>query len=116
MPDQPPTGLTPSQVAILERFLRAGFTFLTLERYARYLAVEKNGFVALIDPSSGKLTQFSQVGYRIGDGIGMLVDVPEGKAFVWHNEKVLATETLLAAYEDFRRELHDLLNSPTQQE
>ncbi len=116
MPDQPPTGLTPSQLATLERFLRAGFRFLTLERYARYLAVEKNGFVALIDPASGKLTQFSQVGYRIGDGIGMLVEAPEEKAFVWHNEKVPATKALLATYDDFRRELQDVLNTPPRQQ
>jgi hypothetical protein len=102
--------LTPKQVATLERFLRAGFTFVTLERYARYLGVEKNGFIALLDPSGGKLTIFSQVGYRIGDGIAMLVVRRGGKAFVWKDQAVAATPELLAAYEQFKGELESLLH------
>jgi hypothetical protein len=104
------SGLNPVQVTILERFLRAGFRFLTLERYARYLAVEKNGFVALLDSSGGKLTLFSQVGYLMGDGIGMLVESPEGKAFVHHQQSVPATAELIAVYEQFKNELRELLD------
>ena len=103
--------LTPTQVATLERFLRAGFTFVTLERYARYLGVEKDGFIALLDPASGKLTVFSQVGYRLGDGIGMLVDRGAGKAFVWKEQAVDATPELLAAYDRFKAELEEVLQA-----
>jgi len=105
----PEPNLTPTQVATLERFLRSGFTFVTLERYARYLGVEKNGFIALLDASGGKLTVFSQVGYRMGDDIGMLVERGEGKAFVWKEQAVDATPELLAAYDRFKGELDDLL-------
>ncbi len=101
--------LTPTQVATLEQFLRAGFTFVTLERYARYLGVEKNGFIALLDPVGGKLTVFSQVGYRMGDGIGMLVERGEGKAFVWKDHVIAATPELLAAYDRFKTELGEHL-------
>jgi hypothetical protein len=106
--------LTPAQVKILEGFLRSGFRFLTFERYARYLAVEKNGFVALLDPSGGKPVLFSQAGYLMGDGVGMLVDKPEGKAFVWHSQTVRATAELLSAYEQFKAELCDLLGRQTE--
>jgi hypothetical protein len=102
--------LTPGQVKVLERLLRSDFRFLTIERYERYLAVEKNGFVALLDPAGGRFTLYSQIGYRIGEGIGMLVEGPSGKAFVWHQEAVPASSELLAAYERIRRELNDLLN------
>jgi hypothetical protein len=101
---------TPKQVGILEKLVRAGFTFVTLERYARYLAVEKNGFVALLDPAGGKLALFSQVGYRMGEGIGMLLENPKGKAFVYHQQSIPATEELLTAYDRFKRELSDLLH------
>jgi hypothetical protein len=104
------SGLNPTQVAILERFLRAGFRFLTIERYARYLAVEKNGFVALLDPSAGKPALYSQIGYLMGDGIGMLVERPEGKAFVCHEQSVPATAELVARYEQFKTELRELLD------
>lgn len=106
MPDQP---LTPAQIKVIESLLRAGFRFLTLERYERYLAAEKNGFAALLDPSGGKLAVFSQAGYLMGEGIGMLLEEPSGKYFVYHGQRIRATSDLLAAYEDFKRELGELL-------
>jgi hypothetical protein len=106
----PESDLTSTQIATLERFLRAGFAFVTMERYARYLGVEKNGFIALLDPSGGKLTVFSQVGYRLGEGVAMLVEREAGKAFVWKDQSVAATPELLAAYEKFKEELEKLLH------
>ncbi len=107
------TGLTPGQAKILERLLRRGFRFVTFERYARHIAVEKDCFVALLDPAGGRLQVFSQVGYLIGDGIGMLVERPDGRAFVCHNQSVPATDELLARYEEFKGQLSELLNAPT---
>lgn len=89
----------------LEELLKAGYRFVTFERYARYLAVEKEGFVALLDSSGGKLKMFGQVGYRMGDEIGMLVEQREGKAFVCHGTSVAATPELLAAYSRVKTEL-----------
>ena len=102
--------LTAAQVESLERFLRAGFRFVTFERYARYVAVEKSGFVALLDPSGGKVSLFSQAGYLMDEGIGMLVSKPEGPAFVYHDHSVPATAKLLHAYEQLKSELHELLD------
>jgi hypothetical protein len=113
MTNLPPIGLTPGQISTLEKLLRAGFRLVTFERYARYLAVEKDGFVALFDPAGGRLALFSQVGYRLGEGIGMLVETASGNAFVWHNESVPASDELLAAYKKFRLELQELLSPPT---
>ena len=101
--------LTPAQVAVLERFLKAGFKFVTLEHVERYLAVEKEGFVALLDPSDSRLNLFGQVGYRMGRGIGMLVERGAGKAFVWKSQSVPATPQLVAAYERFKAEVKVLL-------
>ena len=101
--------LTPAQVAILERFLLAGFRFVTFERYARYIAVEKGGFVALLDPGGGKVALFGQAGYLMDEGIGMLMAKPEGQAFVYHNLSIPVTAELLSAYEHFRTEVRELL-------
>ena len=101
--------LTPPQVAVLEKFLQTGFSFVTLEHVERYLGVEKEGFVALLDPSAGRLNLFGQAGYRMARGIGMLVERGAGKAFVWKNESVVATPELLATYERFRNEVKALL-------
>jgi len=101
--------LTANQVAILERFLEAGFTLRTLDHLERYLAVEKSGFVALLDPSSERLTLFGQVGYRMGKNIGMLVERGAGKCFVWKNESLPASPELLAGYEQFKSDVERLL-------
>lgn len=102
-------GLAPGQISALEKLFKAGFKPVTIERLERYLAVEKDGFVALLEPAEGKLKVFGQAGYRMGEGIGMLVDAKRGKAFVWHQETVPATPDLLAGYERFREELRVLL-------
>jgi hypothetical protein len=101
--------LTPSQIRVLEKLLRAGFRFLTLPRYERYIAVEREGFVWLMDPGRGELGLFGQAGYLMGDGLAMLVERGAAKAFVCHEQSVAATPQLLAAYERFRVELGNLL-------
>jgi len=102
--------LNPEQVAVLQSFLKAGFHFVTFERYARYLGVERDGFVALLETGAGSIKQFGQVGYHVGEGIAMLVERAEGKAFVWKGETVAATPELLAGYQRFRVDLERLLN------
>jgi hypothetical protein len=104
-----PKELSPEQVAILESLLKAGFKFVTFERYARYLGVERDGFVALLETGEGKVKLFGQVGYHMGEAIAMLVERAEGKAFVWKGESVAATPELLAAYERFKSDLRRLL-------
>jgi len=109
MLDAQPKELSPSQAAALESLLRAGFRFVTFERYARYLAVERERFVALLETGEGKVKLFGQVGYHVGEGIAMLVERGEGKAFVWKGECVPATPELLAGYERTQADLQQLL-------
>jgi hypothetical protein len=109
MPDPGPT-LTPAQKATLERLLGAGFSFMTFERYARYVGVRKERFVALLDPAEGDIRLFSQAGLLMGEGIGMLVRQGGRQAFVWKEQAVEATPELLEAYERFRQELQSLLS------
>ena len=56
MLDAQPKELSPSQVVVLESLLRTGFRFVTFERYGRYLAVERERFVALLETGEGKVT------------------------------------------------------------
>jgi len=98
-------GLSHRQVAALEQILRAGYRFLSLERFARYLSVEKDGFIALLDTSNGRVSVFGQVGYRVGEGIAVLVEGARGPAFVWKNELVAATPELIESYERIKTEL-----------
>jgi hypothetical protein len=109
MLDTPSKELSPNQVRALESLLQARFRFLTFERYARYPAVEREGFVALLDVSGGKVQVFGQVGYHVGEGIGMLLEKGGGKEFVWKGQSLTATPELLAAYERTKLDLRRLL-------
>jgi hypothetical protein len=93
----------------LERILKAGFRFVTVERAERYLGVEREGFVALLEPTDGRIKPFGQAGYLMGAGIGMLVERGESKCFVWHSQSMAATPEILADYENFKRELRKIL-------
>jgi len=110
MLDPPASELTSNQVRTLESLLQAGFKFVTFERYARYPAVEREGFVALLDITGGNVKVFGQVGYHVGEGIGMLVEKGQRKAFVWKSQSVTATPELVAAYERIKLDLRRLLN------
>ncbi len=114
MSENPPLELTPAQIAVLQGLLKAGFEFVQLPHVVRYLPVQKNGFVALLDPSAGKLDILGQPGYRIGDGVGVLVEKKDEKAFVWKAQFVPATPALLQGFERFKEELKALLVGPLQ--
>lgn len=107
--------LAPAQIATLKKLATAGFEFVTLPHVERYLGVEKEGFVALLEPAEGQLRVFGQAGRRMGEGMGMPVEREGRKAFVWHHEEVAATPELLAGYERFRNELRALLDRGSRQ-
>jgi len=115
MLDTPPNELSPDQAHTLEALLRAGFRFVTFERYARYPAVEREGFVALLDISGGNVKLFGQVGYHLGEGIAMLVDRGADKAFVWKSESLPATPELLGRYEETKADLRRLMDGAAQE-
>jgi len=114
VPEISPLPLSPSQIAHLESLLKAGYRFAAFEQFARYPAVEKAGFVALLDISGDKVRQFGSVGYHLGNGIGVLVEHAGGKAFVWKNESKEATAELLATYANVKKELAGLLTESVQ--
>jgi len=115
IPDGQTNELSPNQVRALESLLLAGFRFVTFERYARYPAVEREGFVTLLDISGENVKLFGQVGYHVGDGIGMLVEKGPVKAFVWKSQSVTATPELLSAYERIKLDLRRLLHGSAEE-
>ena len=103
--------LTQGQARVLQRLLQAGFQFANIEHVARHIIVEKAGFIALLDPAGGELKLFGQLGYRVGDGIGMLVERGGKSIFVWKKQEVEATPDLLTVYERVRTELKEILEA-----
>jgi hypothetical protein len=103
--------LTQGQARILQKLLQAGFQFASIGHVARHIVVEKAGFIALLDPADGQLRIFGQMGYRVGDGIGMLMEQGSRRAFVWKKESMAATSELLGSYERVKSELTEILNT-----
>ena len=102
----------PEHLKILERFQESGFEFVRYERFADYLAATKDGFVALLEPAADGWQVFGQPGYRFPDGIGMLVEDPRGKKFVFHQKMITADRMILERFQAFKRDLVDLLGEP----
>jgi len=109
MPESQSFDLTPAQIKTLQRLLESGFQFVPMERITRHVVVEKNRFVALLDPGEGKLKLFGEIGYRFDDGIGVLVKRGGKQAFVCKTEAVPATPVLLSAYSRVKKELAEIL-------
>jgi hypothetical protein len=103
--------LSSAQIATLEKLAAAGFKFVTMPHVERYLAVEKEGFVALLEPVEERLRIFGQVGLHMGEGMGMLLEREGQQLFVWHEQTVAATPELLVRYDRFRAELRFLLET-----
>lgn len=103
--------LNSDQLKRLQKLLQSGFRPATLDRYQRLVGIERDGFIVLLDLSEGNVRAFSQPGYRIGEGIGMLVERDGGQAFVWHDQSVPATAELLETYRRFRAEVESALKS-----
>ena len=103
--------LSPRQIAKLESLLRADFKLVSFERFERYPAVEKEGFVALLELDGEKVRRFGTVGYHLGNGIAVLVERAGKKMFVWKNESVVATPDIMANYARVKSELDHLLNA-----
>lgn len=106
--------LSENQRAALERLLRAGFRFMTLERVERHLAAERDGFVALLDLSGSQVQLFGQIGRAMRGGLGMLIEQQGRKVFVCHEEVVEASDDLLNRYAQFKAELCRLLGDEAQ--
>ena len=113
--DASPSTLTSTQVSCLERLAKAGFQFITFEQFARYPAVERDRFVALLDISRGRVRLFGTIGYHLGSGIGVLLERSGVRSFVWKNESLVATPELLAAYGSVKIELDELLRENVEQ-
>ena len=107
--------LAPEQVATMNRLQSAGFDCATLAEVERYLAVEKDGFAALLEPIEGGFRIFGQIGFRMGESLGILVEQEGRQVFVYQEKVVDATPEMIEPYHHFRAELQSLLKEGRKQ-
>lgn len=93
----------------LQRLYLAGFDLETFERFPKAIGVLRDGCVAFLVPGPDGLQILGNVGLRMGESLGPLVERNGRKVFVHKQEIIEATPEKVAALERFRSDLKSIL-------
>jgi len=99
--------MDPSQQ--LARLYQAGFDIQTFERFPRAVGVVRDNCIALLETTPEGLKIAATPGWRVGEGIGVLVQQGGRQVFQYKSETVEATPERLETLRRFREELEKLL-------
>jgi hypothetical protein len=99
----------PDPAEQLQRIYLAGFEFQTFDRFPKCVGVVRDRCIALLVPSPEGLDMLGIPGWRMGDAIGVLVEMGGRQVFQARQEIVEATPERLEALGRFRRDLQSLL-------
>lgn len=93
----------------LQRIYLAGFELQTFDRFPKCIGVVRDGCVALLVPGADGLQVLGSPGWRMGEAIGVLVEMNERQVFQYKQEIVEATPERLEKLWRFKEELKLLL-------
>jgi hypothetical protein len=93
----------------LQRLYMAGFELEAFERFPKAIGVIRAGYIAFLVPGPDGLQILGNVGRRMGDSLGPLVERGGRKLFLHKQEEIEATEEMIAELEQFRVDLKRLL-------
>ncbi len=87
----------------------AGFELETFERFPKAVGVLRAGYIAFLVPGPDGLQILGNVGRRMGESLGPLVERGGRKIFVHKQEEIAATDEMITQLEQFRSDLKRLL-------
>jgi hypothetical protein len=93
----------------LQRLYVAGFELETFERFPKAIGVIRAGYIAFLVPGPDGLQILGNVGRRMGESLGPLVERGGRKVFLHKLEEIEATEEMIAELEQFRTDLKRVL-------
>jgi hypothetical protein len=94
----------------LQRLYMAGFELQTFERFPQAIGVTKNGYIAFLIPGGPEGLQIlGNVGRRMGESLGPLVERNDRAVFLHKQEIIEATSEMIAELNAFKSELKSLL-------
>ena len=99
----------------LARLYQAGFEIQKLERFPRGVCVLRGECVAVLEPRPEGLTLIGSAGWRIGEGIGVLVEKDGRQVFQSKDQIIEATAARLRALRQFEADLRRLLSPESTQ-
>jgi len=100
----------PDSAEQLQRLYMAGFELETFERFPKAIGVLRAGYVAFLVPGPDGLQILGNVGRRMGESLGPLVERGGRKLFIHKQEEIEATDQMIADLEQFRSDLRRLLH------
>jgi hypothetical protein len=99
----------PDSAEQLQKLYVAGFELQTFDRFPKAIGVLRDGCIAFLVPGPEGLQILGNVGWRMGESLGPLVERGGKKVFIHKGEVVEATPERLATFERFRTDLKALL-------
>lgn len=96
----------------LQKLYMSGFELETFERFPKAIGVVRDGYVAFLVPGPDGLQILGNVGRRMGESVGPLVERGGRKVFLHKQEELEATAELIEGLTRFREDLKRLLDEP----
>lgn len=100
----------------LQRLYAAGFGLQTFDRFPKAIGVLRDNCIAFLVPGPDGLQILGNVGWRMGESLGPLVERGGRKVFIHKQEILEATPERISILEKFRADLKRLLRKPETQE
>ena len=99
----------PDPAEQLQQLYLAGFDLQTFERFPKAIGVMRDNCIAFLAPGPEGLQIMGNVGWRMGESLGPLVERSGRKVFVHKEETLEATPERIATLERFKNDLRALL-------
>jgi hypothetical protein len=98
----------------LQRLYLAGFELQTFDRFPKAIGVLRDNCIAFLVPGPEGLQILGNVGWRMGESLGPLVEREGRKVFVHKEEVIEATPEKIATLQRFQADLKALLGGEDQ--
>jgi hypothetical protein len=105
----------PDSAEQLQQLYVAGFDLQTFERFPKAIGVLRDNCLAFLVPGPDGLQILGNVGWRMGESLGPLVERDGHKVFVHKQETLEATPERVATLEKFRADLKAILRGEASQ-
>jgi len=95
----------------LQKLYMAGFELETFERFPKAIGVLRDNCIAFLVPGPDGLQILGNIGWRMGESLGPLVERGGRKMFVHKDQMIEATSERISILERFRAELKAALST-----
>jgi hypothetical protein len=102
----------PDPAAQLQQIYVAGFELKVFDRFPKCVGVVRNDCIALLVPTPDGLQMLGTPGWRMGEAIGVLVEIGGRRIFQAKQDVVEATPERLEALRRFREDIQEILRAP----